>query len=301
MATTTDIEQTETPAPAARRQEGMGERGRLRRFFIHCVLIFGAFVMLYPLIWMVASSFRPQAAIFSAIGLWPEDFTLENYINGWNALGRIKFSRFFLNSFFVAGACVVGNILACSMAAYAFARLRFKFRKTWFAIMLGGIMLPYHVIVIPQYIMFSQIGWVNTFWPLIVPKFLATDAFFVFLMVQFIRGLPTELDQAAAVDGASHRQIFWRIIMPLSMPAVATTAIFTFINTYNDFFAPLIFLTSPEKFTVPLGLRTFLDSSGESAFGALFAMSALSLGPVIGFFLASQRLLTQGIATTGLK
>jgi len=128
-----------------------------------------------------------------------------------------------------------------------------------------------------------------------------TAAFFIFLMVQFIRGIPLELDQAAVMDGATPRQIFWHVIIPLSLPALATTAIFTFIWTWNDFFAPLLYLTKPENFTVALGLRQFLDASGTSSFGSLFAMSVLALGPVFGFFLASQRFLVQGIATTGIK
>jgi multiple sugar transport system permease protein len=276
---------------------------RFKRLLIHIGLIAGMIVMIYPLLWMVGASFRPPAQIFTAINLFPglEDFTLENYRNGWAAFGTISFGRFFRNSFIVAGLGVVGNLFACSLAAYAFARLRFPGRKWLFAIMLGTIMLPFHVTIIPQYILFLELGWINTFLPLIVPKFLGVEAFFIFLMVQFIRTLPTELDQAAAVDGCGHFQIFFRIIMPLSLPALAVTAIFTFIWTYNDFFAPLLYLTSPDMFTVPLGLRSFLDTSGESAFGALFAMSVLSLGPVFGFFLASQRLLVQGIATTGLK
>ncbi len=167
--------------------------------------------------------------------------------------------------------------------------------------MLGSIMLPLHVVIVPQYILFSDLGWINTFYPLIVPKFLATDAFFIFLMVQFIRTLPRELDEAAVIDGAGHWRIFTRIILPLSTPALATTAIFTFIWTWNDFLSQLIFLTNPDKFTVPVALRTFLDSSGESSWGPMFAISVLSLGPIFGFFLAGQKYLVRGIATTGLK
>jgi len=201
----------------------------------------------------------------------------------------------------VTALAVIGNLLACSLAAYAFARMEFPLKRLWFAIMLGSIMLPLHVIIVPQYILFSKLGWINTFLPLVVPKFLATDAFFIFLMVQFIRSLPRELDEAAAVDGCGHFGIFWRIVLPLSVPALATTAIFTFIWTWNDFFSQLIFLTDPDMYTVPVALRAFLDSTSRSAWGPLFAMSILSLGPIFGFFLAGQKYLVQGIATTGLK
>jgi multiple sugar transport system permease protein len=168
--------------------------------------------------------------------------------------------------------------------------------------MLGTIMLPIHAQLIPQYIFFLKIGWVNTILPLVVPKFLATDAFFIFLMVQFMRSLPPELEEAAVIDGASHWLRYWKIIIPLSLPALVTTAVFTFIYTYNDFLGPLIYLTDTKAMTVPLALRLFLDpSGGTSSFGSMFAMVVVSIGPVLGFFLASQRLLTRGIAMQGFK
>src|SRR5436309_3716915 len=167
--------------------------------------------------------------------------------------------------------------------------------------MLGTVMLPYHAIVVPQYILFKSVGWINTFLPLIVPKFLATDAFFIFLMVQFMRALPRELDEAAKMDGCGPIRLFWRVILPLSTPALVTTAIFTFIWTWSDFFSQLIFLNTLQIFTLPVALRTFLDSTGTSSYGGLFAMSILSLLPIFGFFLAFQRLLTEGISTTGMK
>ena len=275
---------------------------RLRHLGLHALLLGLLFIMLYPVIWMVLSSFRPELEIFAGRGLIPETWTLQNYVTGWNLFGGKTFGDFFINSFIICALAVVGNLFACSLAAYAFARLNFKLKWLWFALMLGTIMLPIHVQLIPQYIFFNNIGWVNTIYPLIVPKFLAHDAFYIFLMVQFMRSLPVELEQAAVVDGASFFQRFWRIILPLTMPALVTTAVFTFINTYNDFFSQLIYLTDTDKMTVPVALRLFLDpSGGTSSFGGLFAMVLVSIGPVLGFFLASQRLLVRGIATTGLK
>ncbi len=275
---------------------------RFRHLLLHIVLLGLLFIMLYPVIWMVLSSFRPELEIFAGRGLIPETWTLQNYVTGWNLFGGKTFGDFFINSFIICALAVVGNLFACSLAAYAFARLNFKLKWLWFALMLGTIMLPIHVQLIPQYIFFNNIGWVNTIYPLVVPKFLAVDAFYIFLMVQFMRSLPAELEQAAVVDGASFFQRFWRIILPLTMPALVTTAVFTFINTYNDFFSQLIYLTDTDKMTVPVALRLFLDpSGGTSSFGGLFAMVLVSIGPVLGFFLASQRLLVRGIATTGLK
>nr|WP_239579271.1 carbohydrate ABC transporter permease [Microlunatus panaciterrae] len=256
--------------------------------------------MLYPLLWMAVSSLRPNDLIFRQPGLWLKTLHVQNYSEGWTALAQ-PFGRYLLNSAIVVIGAIVGNLVSCSLAAYAFARLRFKGRKIWFAIMLLTIMLPVHVVVVPQYILFSQLGWVNTFWPLVLPKFLATDAFFVFLMVQFIRGIPRDLDEAARIDGCGHLKIFWHVILPLMLPALATTAIFTFIWTWNDFFTALIYLTSPDMFTVPVALRSFIDSTGGSNWGAMFAMSIVSLLPVFFAFLFGQKFLIKGISTTGIK
>jgi multiple sugar transport system permease protein len=266
----------------------------------HIVLCAASIAMLYPLIWMLASSFKPEDEIFSSASLWPSSFSLEAYRRGWSGL-QVSFGRFFVNSAIVSISCVVGNVLTCSLAAYAFARLKFWGRDFWFALMLGTLMLPYHVTLIPQYVLFLQLDWVNTFLPLVVPKFLAADAFFIFLLTQFFRTIPRELDEAAMIDGCGPWGIYWKIILPLSLPALATAAIFTFIWTWDDFFGPLVYLTDMANYTVQLGLRSFVDSTGKSDWGALFAMSVLTLLPVFAFFLFFQRLLIEGIATTGLR
>lgn len=266
----------------------------------HLGLIAGATLMIYPLLWMLVSSFRPTELIFREPGLWLTELHFENYTEGWFALNH-PFGHYMLNSAIVVLGAILGNVISCSLAAYAFARLKFRGRNLLFSIMLLTLMLPMHVVIVPQYIMFAKFGWVNTFVPLILPKLLATEAFFVFLMVQFIRGLPKELDEAARIDGCGHFRIFSKIILPLMTPAIATTTIFTFIWTWNDFFSALIYLTSPTNFTVPLALRAFLDSSGASNWGAMFAMSIVSLIPVFFAFLFGQRWLIRGIATTGIK
>lgn len=268
----------------------------------HAFLIAILAAMLYPLVWMVAASFRPNAEIFTSLGIFSSHYTLDNYINGWTGGGALNFSQYFLNSLVVSGLSIVGNLIACSLTAYAFARLEFPFKRILFALLLGTLLLPYHVTLVPQYVMFNQLGLINTFAPLIAPHYLATDAFFVFLMVQFIRALPRDLDDAARIDGAGHWGIFTRIIMPLALPAIGTTALFTFINTWNDFLGPLLYLSNSQLWTVPLGLNAFLDATGgESSYGSLFAMATLSLAPLVGFFVAFQKLLIEGIATTGIK
>jgi multiple sugar transport system permease protein len=259
------------------------------------------FVMIYPVLWLVSSSLKPNELIFSEVGLLPRIITAINYVHGWAGIQGISFGRFFLNSFVVALLAVAGNIVACSLAAFAFARLEFRLKKIWFSLMLMTLMLPFQVTLIPQYILFHLFGWINTYLPLVIPKWLARDSFFILLMVQFMRGVPLELDDSATIDGCGSFQIYFRIIMPLSVPAIITTAIFTFYWTWDDFFSQMIYINSVKLFTVPIGLRSLIDTSSTSDWGALMAMSALSLVPVVIVFLSFQKYLVEGISTTGLK
>ncbi|MEU4636079.1 carbohydrate ABC transporter permease [Micromonospora chalcea] len=287
-----------TALPVARRQPGSG-RNVLRLVVLVAIVA----VVLYPLFWMLGTSVKSQAEIVNNVGLLPEVFTPGNYVDGWTNFD-ISFGRFFLNSAVVSALTVVGNALSCLLAAYALGRLRFRLRKLWFTVMIGTLLLPGHVLIVPQYILFRSLGLVGGDWPylpLLVPQFLATEAFFVFLMVQFMRGIPRELDEAATIDGASPYGVFRHVILPLSRPALVTTAIFSFIWTWNDFFRQLVFLSSLEDYTVPVALTLFIDSTSQSAVGPMFAMSVLSLLPVFLFFLAFQRMLVEGINTSGLK
>lgn len=268
--------------------------------FKHSLVIAALIIMLYPLGWLFFNSLLPTEVIFGGGAKSPGDLTLDNYREGWNLL-TYPFSKYFVNSFVISVLAIIGNVISCSMAAYCFARLEFPFRRVAFALMMGMLMIPIHVVLVPQFILFSKVGWVNTFLPIVVPKFLATDSFFIFLMYQFIRGLPRELDQAAYVDGCGPIRTFFHVILPLLKPAIATTATFTFIWTWNDFFTQLIYLSTPELATVPLALRQFMDSTGASAWGQLFAMAGVSLLPLLVFFVIMQRYLVEGIATTGIK
>ncbi len=279
----------------------VGEKSsRFAGLLRHVVLIAASIAMLYPLLWMFASSFKPEAIIFTDLSLIPPSFDLKNYVEGWTALQE-SFSRFYWNSLVIAVLVVAGNVMSCSLTAYAFARLEFPGRKIFFALMLMTLMLPYHVTLIPQYVLFLNIGWVDTFLPLVVPKFMAVDAFFIFLMVQFFRGLPRELDEAAMMDGCGPWRIYWKIVLPLSTPVLGTAAIFSFLWTWNDFFGPLIYLNDMANYTVPLALRSFVDSTGQSNWGQLFAMSVLAILPIFLFFLFFQRLIIRGVAMSGMK
>lgn len=297
---------TEAPLPAlAVRPQNRAHPVKRRRRILtsigkHAGLIALSLLMIYPLLWLVVSSFKPNDEIFRNLSLFTTNLTVENYVNGWNDL-QFPFGLFLANSTIISVGAIVGNLLSCSLAAYAFARLKFTGRPILFAIMLMTIMLPFQVVLVPQFTIFKELGWLNTFLPLIVPKFLATDAFFVFLMVQFIRGIPKEIFEAARIDGAGHLRSFVQITLPLMIPALATTAIFTFIWTWSDFFGPLIYLRIPETFPAAVALKGFLDVQSSSDFGSMFAMSVVSLAPLFVVFLVGQRYLIKGFATTGIK
>lgn len=289
-------------ALASSRRPSRRRLGRsLRQLGIQLVIVLLGVVMVYPLLWLIASSFKDGSEIFTRAGsLIPQKFTWENYRIGWAGFGGITFATFFLNSFTIAIASTIGAVASSAVVAFGFARIPFAGRRFWFVCMLLTLMLPTQVQIIPQYIVFSNLGWVNTFLPLVVPKFFG-QAFFIFLMMQFIRGLPRELDEAAEIDGCSKVGIFWRITLPLITPALITSALFSFYWTWEDFFGPLLYLNDPRLFTVSLALRNFADPSSATNWGAIFAMSTLSLLPAFILFLIFQRYLVQGISTTGLK
>jgi multiple sugar transport system permease protein len=265
------------------------------------VLIVIVAVVLYPLLWMVLASFKPSADINGNVSLLPENPTIQNYVKVLQGIGGIPVITFFANSLFLAVGSVIGVVISSSMAAYAFARVRFAGSKLFFGLMIATLLLPFHVLIIPQYIIFQRLGLIDTFVPLLVVKFLATEAFFVFLMVQFIRNLPMELDEAARIDGAGHPRVYFSITLPLIKPALVTSSIFAFIWSWNDFLGPLLYLNSTDKYTLPLALRLYNDQSSVSDYGATIAISVLALIPIALFFFIFQRFLVEGVATQGLK
>ena len=274
----------------------------VRHTLTHLFIIVLGLLMIYPVVWMIVSSFKPNNMIFSDPGIIPKAVTIENYITGWKGYAGVSFGRFFANSLLMCIGAIVGNLIACTMAAYAFARLKFAGRDFWFAVMMITLMLPNQVTIVPRYILFNTFGWVGSYLPIVVPKFLATDAFFVFLLVQFIRSLPKELDEAATIDGCSKVGVFLRIIVPLASPALVTTALFTFLWTWDDFFNHLLYLTRPEIFSVSRALRTFVGDAGAvSNWGGALAMATLSMVPLFILFFSLQKYFVQGITTTGIK
>jgi multiple sugar transport system permease protein len=274
---------------------------RTKSAIFHIVALALIAVVLYPAIWMVASSLKPNTEIIGNSALWSENFSFDNFAKAMDGIGGVSTLQFFTNSLVLAGGAVIGTVLSASVSAYAFARINFPGRSVFFGMMIATLLLPFHVVIIPQYIIFQQLGLVDTYIPLLIGKFLAADAFFVFLMVQFMRNLPRELDEAATIDGAGHVRIFRSVMLPLMKPALITTSIFAFIWSWNDFLGPLLYLNSPEKYPLPLALRLFVDQTQSSDYGAMIAMSVLALLPVLVFFLVFQRYIVEGVSTQGLK
>lgn len=275
-------------------------RGRARRVLWHAFCLVLLAILLYPVAWLLCSSVKPPGEILSSLSLLPRHLVFGNYTQVFQGMAGVSLWRLLGNSVLISTGAVIGNLVSCSLAAYAFAWLRFRLRRPLFAFMLVTIMLPVHVLLIPQYTIFQRLHMVDTFWPLILPKLLGTDAFFIFLIVQFMRGLPKELGDAARIDGCGQIRAFVYVVLPLSRPALVTTAIFTFIWTWNDFLSQLIYLNSPQNYTLPLGLRLFIDETSQSAYGPMMAMSVLTLIPIALFFVAFQRLLVEGVSTTGM-
>ena len=299
---TTRIEPQAQLMRTAEEYRAMKRRQELLRTAIYHIGVglVGLF-MLYPVIWLFASSLKPSDEVLRNVtNLIPSSIHLENYAQGWAGFGGITFATFFKNSFIYAGLGTVIQVAASVVVGYSFARVKFRGKSIFFTIMLLTLMLPSEVLLIPQYIIFSQWGWLNTFLPLLVPR-IGGSAFFIFMIVQFIRGIPIDLDEAAKIDGAGQWGIFRHVILPQLTPAIITAMIFSFYWTWDDFLGPLIYMTDPHLYTVSVALRTFADASSVTNWGAIFAMLVLSLLPTFILFVFFQRYLVEGIATTGLK
>ena len=280
----------------------MKEKRAVKAVIYHILVFAVGLVMIYPLIWMVMSSFKPTNTIFQTAGsLIPETFTLENYINGWKGFAKVTFATFFKNSLFISVVATIGTVISSAIVAYGFARFKFKGKKLLFSAMLLSMMLPAQVLMIPQYLWYQKLNWVGSYMPLIVPYFFAIQGFFVYLISNFISGIPRDLDEAAKIDGCSYVSIFTKIILPLIKPALVTAGIFSFMWRWDDFLSALLYVNKSAKYPVSLALKLFCDPGSSSDYGAMFAMASLSILPSVLIFIFFQRYLVEGISTSGLK
>ncbi len=258
-------------------------------------------VMMYPIIWMFFATFKTNAEIFGSVKLLPEKFSLQSYIDGWNVNGRITYAAFFANSFKLTLITTFLTVAACAIVAYGFARFKFPCKKILFGILITTMMLPDSILLIPKYSLYHSMNLLDSYAPFYLQAGLACYPFFVFMLIQFIRGLPRELDESAYIDGCSEIGVFVRILAPLMKPALFSAGLFQFMWTYNDYTNVLIYVNSVKKYTLSLALRLSLDAESVIQWNKVMAMSFLSLIPLIILFFAAQKYFVEGIATSGLK
>ncbi|TDQ37662.1 carbohydrate ABC transporter permease [Aureibacillus halotolerans] len=264
---------------------------------IYAVLVVGAIIMTVPFLWMLSTSLKVPGEIFTFPPKWvPDPIVFENFPRAWNAL---PFDLAYINSLKIAVFVTVGTLLTCSMAGYAFAKISFTGSRIIFILILATMMIPNQVTLVPVYMIFSELNWIDTHWPLMIPPVLG-NAFGVFLLRQFIAGIPNELEDAAEIDGCNRLQVYFKIILPNAKPALAALAIFTFMGTWNNFLGPLIYLHSEHLFTIPLLISSF-QGLYTTDWTLLMAASTISLIPVIGVYLMAQKYFVEGITLSGLK
>jgi oligogalacturonide transport system permease protein len=258
-------------------------------------------LMLYPLIWLIGASFKTNSEIFANPGFWPENPTLDGYIKGWQTSTPYSFGTFFLNTLWIVIPKVIGTAVSCTAVAYGFARFEFPFKKLLFASLIATLLLPNVVTRIPQYLLFRDLGWLDSFLPLWVPSAFAGDAFFVFMLVQFLRAIPRDMEEAARVDGATTWQTMIFIVVPLLMPALISVCLFQFMWTMNDFLGPLIYISSVDKYPVSLALKLSIDTTEAFEWNRVLAMSVLALTPALAVFFLAQKYFIDGISSGGIK
>lgn len=277
-------------------------KSKIKEGIYHILVAAGALIMIYPLLWMVLSSFKPTNTVLATSAqLIPTTWTLDNYIRGWKGFMGYTFGTFFLNSFIIALTSTFGTLISSAFVAYALQRLKFRGRKLLFVLVMSTMMLPAQILMIPQFMWYRHLNWVGTFYPMILPYFFAIQGFFVYLIMNFIEGIPKSLDEAAKIDGCSYYGIFFRIILPLIVPALVTSAIFSFIWRWDDYLSALLYVNRASMRPVSLALQLFNDPSSGSDIGSTLAMSTLSILPATIIFLIFQKSLVEGIASTGIK
>lgn len=274
---------------------------KLRQLGLYIILTVIGVILIYPLIWLFFGSFKTTMEILTSIRLLPEKFILEGYKLGWGGSGQFSFGHFMLNTFQFTVPTVLFTTFSSLVVAYGFARFKFPLNKLLFALMLSTLMLPPTVVIIPRYLLFQNLGFLDTYLPFIIPAILGGSPFYIFMQYQFLRGLPKELDESAVMDGANSFVILTKILLPLSVPALISAAVFNFMWAWNEFFSVLIYISSVSKYTVSLALRMMMDIDAATTWNQIMAMSVISMLPCLLFFFLAQRYFVEGIARTGIK
>ena len=272
-----------------------------KTIWAYVILVVFGFIMVYPLIWMFFATFKDNKELFGTTALLPSSYSLDAYLKGWKGSGQYTFTTFFINSFKMVIPAVFFTIVSCSIVAYGFARFKFVGKKLLFGLMISTLMLPNAAIIIPRYLLFRNLGWLNTFKPFWMPALLAAYPFFIFMLIQFLRGIPKDLDESAKIDGANSFVIFKSILLPLMKPALFSVGLMQFMWVWNEFYNPLIYINSVKNYPLALGVRMVLDTSGTVYWNQVLAMALVSILPLIILFFFAQRYFIEGIATTGMK
>ncbi|MCJ1969737.1 MAG: carbohydrate ABC transporter permease [Lactococcus sp.] len=267
----------------------------------YVVLTLVAVVMLYPIIWLVGASFKENNEIFTSIGFIPKRLDFQAYIDGWNTKGDYTFTLYFINTFKYVVPKIIFTLFSATITAYGFARFEFPFKKIMFSLMMATMFLPQVVTRIPLYLFWKNLGLLDTYIPLIANSVFAQEPFFVFMMIQFLRSIPRDLDEAATIDGCGEFGILWRILVPALKPALISCVIFQFVWSFSDFLGPLIYITSQDKFPVSLALKLNIDPSTNTPWNQVFAMSLISLLPAIILFFSAQKYFVDGVTSSGIK
>lgn len=274
---------------------------RIAAAITHLLMTALGIVMIYPLLWMLLSAFKTNSEIFGSTALLPTEPVWDSFIKGWKGTGKVTYTQFYINTFKLVIPTVLFTVFSCSLVAYGFARFRFYGKKVLFMLMISTLMLPNSVLIIPRYILYNKLGWLNSYLPFIMPALFACYPFFIYMMVQFFRGIPVALDEAAEIDGCNTFQVYWRILLPLMKPALFSAAIFQFIWTWNDFFNSLIYINSVSKFPIVLALRMSLDATAAANWNQVLAMSVLSLFPGTILFFSAQKYFVEGVSAGSVK
>ena len=258
-------------------------------------------VLLYPILWMFFAAFKTNDEIFGSTKLLATHYSFQNFIDGWRGSGTMTYAVYFWNTFRLVIPVTLLTLVSSALVAYGFARFNFPFKKALFSLLIATLMLPNAVIIIPRYTLFAKFGWIDTYIPFYALAALACYPFFIFMLVQFLRGIPRDLDESAYIDGCGTFRTLMQIILPLMKPSLFSAALFQFMWTYNDYFNSLIFINSGKKYTVSLALRLSLDSESVINWGKIMATSFVVVLPLILLFFMAQKYFVEGIATSGLK
>ncbi|SJN55718.1 carbohydrate ABC transporter permease [Vibrio ruber] len=276
-------------------------REKINAAIRYTILIIVGVMMLYPLLWMFSAAMKPNHEIFSSMNLIPSEWSLDGFINGWKTGTEYTFGHYILNTFAYVLPKVFVTVVSSTIVAYGFARFDIPWKKFWFATLIATILLPQSVLLIPQYLMFREMGLLDTYLPLYLPFAFATQGFFVFMLIQFLRGVPTDMEEAAMIDGCNSFQVLWHVVVPVIRPAIISVALFQFMWSVNDFLGPLIYISSVEKYPIALALKMSIDVTEGARWNEILAMASIAIIPSILVFFMSQKYFVEGVTSSGIK